>query len=135
MPSPDHSRLFRVLMASQSLYFLATGLWPLIHLKSFLVVTGPKDDIWLVETVGVLVTAIGACLAIAALRGSATPEVLVLAIGSAAGLALIDLIYTTRGRIAKTYLIDVAIEAALLVAWGIYLFARRASDRERSSDH
>jgi hypothetical protein len=129
MISLPPTRLFRTVIACQAIYFLVTGIWPLVHLSSFLAVTGPKEDIWLVETVGVLVIAIGACLAIAALRGSATSEVVVLAIGSSASLALIDLIYTTRGRIAKTYLIDVVIEAALLISWGVYLFRCRTSNR------
>ena len=131
MTSLHTTRLFRTVMACQAIYFLVTGIWPLVHLPSFVAITGQKEDIWLVETVGVLVIAIGACLAIAAFRRSATPEVIVLAIGSSVGLTLIDLIYTTRGRIAKTYLIDVVIEAALLIAWGIYLYTQRASNRPK----
>jgi hypothetical protein len=42
----------------QAVYFLITGIWPLLHIESFMKVTGPKRDLWLVKTVGVLVTAI-----------------------------------------------------------------------------
>ena len=39
--------------------------------------------------------------------------------GSAAGLALIDVIFVARRRISPIYLADAAAETALLVAWGI----------------
>jgi hypothetical protein len=39
----------------QGLYFLMTGLWPLVSIGTFQHVTGPKIDLWLVNTVGVLV--------------------------------------------------------------------------------
>ena len=120
----NKSRLRRVLLAIQSAYFLLTGLWPLIHIDSFLAVTGPKVDIWLVETVGVLVTAIGAALALAALRNNASAEILTMALGSAAGLATIEVIYVVRGRISAIYLLDVMVEALLLASW-MFLAARR----------
>ena len=41
--------------AAQSAYYLIIGLWPLVHLRSFAAVTGPKPE-------GYLVKAVGACL-------------------------------------------------------------------------
>ncbi|SHL25073.1 hypothetical protein SAMN05444407_10372 [Chryseobacterium contaminans] len=38
----------------QLLYYFATSLWPLVHIKSFLIITGDKTDIWLVKTVSIL---------------------------------------------------------------------------------
>ena len=40
----------------QGLYFLVSGVWPIIHIASFLKITGPKTDLWLVKTVGVLLS-------------------------------------------------------------------------------
>ena len=40
------------------------------------------------------------------------------AIGSAVGLALVDLVFVARRRIAPVYLADAAAETALLFAWG-----------------
>jgi len=40
-------------------YFLLTGIWPLLSMRTFEAVTGPKVDRWLVKTVGVLVAVIG----------------------------------------------------------------------------
>src|SRR5687768_15295175 len=42
----------------QTIYFLITAIWPLADIESFMKVTGPKTDIWLVKTVAVLLLAI-----------------------------------------------------------------------------
>ena len=52
----------RLLAGIQGLYYLITGIWPLVHMESFLAVTGPKTDLWLVQTVGALIAVIGAML-------------------------------------------------------------------------
>jgi hypothetical protein len=36
---------------------------------------------------------------------------------SAAGLGAIDVIFSLRGRIAKTYLLDATVEALILAGW------------------
>jgi hypothetical protein len=43
----------------------------------------------------------------------------VLAVGSALGLAGIDLVYALGGRISPIYLLDAAAEIVLAVLWGI----------------
>src|SRR3712207_8811708 len=47
----------------------------LFRSRSFQAVTGPKTDLWLVKTVGVLVIAIGSVLCSAGLRRQAAPEI------------------------------------------------------------
>jgi len=47
------------LPVAQGVYFLLTGIWPLLSMRTFEAVTGPKVDRWLVKTVGVLVAVIG----------------------------------------------------------------------------
>ena len=101
----------------QGVYFLATGIWPLLHRRSFERVTGPKVDFWLAQTVGVLVAAIGGSLLLARRRGRITPEIQALAVASAAGLAVSESIFAARGRISKIYLVDALVEAALVAAW------------------
>src|SRR3954465_6721217 len=105
------------LAIGQGVYFAATGIWPIVDMRSFEAVTGPKVDKWLVRTVGVLVAAIGGALISAGARRAVTPEIAGLAIGSAAGLGLIDAIYSTKGRISKIYLADAAAEMVLVTAW------------------
>ena len=103
----------------QGLFYVATGVWPLIDIVSFQVVTGPKTDLWLVRTVGVLVTVIGAVLITASRTRRVTPEIVMLAVGSALGLAGIDLRYALAGRISAVYLADAAVEIALSLLWWI----------------
>lgn len=67
----------------QGQFYLATGLWPLLHRKSFEVVTGLKKDWWLVQTLGVLMTVIGTSLIAATQKSHAEPDTIMLAAGSA----------------------------------------------------
>jgi hypothetical protein len=99
-------------------------------MRSFEAVTGPKTDRWLVNTVGILVSAIGVTLLLAARRRRVAPEPVVLAAGSAAGLAAIDTVYAARGRISKVYLLDAVLELILVGAW-MFTARRRARDRLR----
>ena len=108
----------RQVAAVQAAFYLSTGVWPLVHRRSFERVTGPKSDFWLAQTVGVTVAAIGAGLAQAAAGGrDISPELRTIACASAAGLALIDLIFVARRRISPAYLLDAAAEAGLIAAW------------------
>jgi hypothetical protein len=87
--------------AVQAFFYIATGIWPLMSMSTFLLVTGseskPESSLWLVKTVGVLVAVIGAALALAVIRRCFTPEIVLLAVGSALGLVAIDVIYVTKG--------------------------------------
>jgi len=103
----------------QGLFYLLTGLWPLVDIVSFQIVTGPKVDLWLVKTVGVLVTVIGAVLLSAWRSRRFSPEVVLLAVGSALGLAGIDLVYALSGTISAVYLADAVAEVALAALWVI----------------
>ncbi len=107
----------RVLALGQGLFYTATGVWPLLSRRSFEAVTGPKTDWWLVQTVGVLVAAIGGTLTSAGLGGQPGPDLRRLAAASALGLAAIDVVHATRGRISKVYLLDAAGELAIAAAW------------------
>ncbi|MBT2566969.1 hypothetical protein J7I84_10780 [Arthrobacter sp. ISL-85] len=103
---------------------LATGLWPLLHMRSFETVSGPKTDKWLVRTVAGLLITIGAEQIRAAPGvggGSAAKR---LGIGTAATLAAIDIIYATQGRISKVYLLDGIIEILFIRGWLRYVGPR-----------
>ena len=108
----------------QAVYYLATGVWPLLHRRSFEQLTGKKTDFWLAQTVGVTVMSIGAALAQAhaSSRRRPPPELRTVACASAAGLALIDVVFVARRQISAVYLLDAAAELALLGAWS---FAER----------
>lgn len=100
----------------QGSFYLATGLWPLFHRRSFEAVTGPKTDWWLVETVGILVSAIGSSLLLAHRSESQLPSK-VLGLGAAAGLAFLEMKQVAERRISPVYLVDAAVELGLCGAW------------------
>jgi hypothetical protein len=106
----------RKALALQGAYYLATGAAPFVSRRAFEAVTGPKREWWLVETVGAVVTSVGAGLLSGAARDRVTPELRSIAAGCAAGLAAIDVVYVARRRIAPSYLADAAIELALIGA-------------------
>jgi hypothetical protein len=116
----DSDDLNRVLLA-QGGYYVATGVLPFVSRQAFEAVTGPKAEWWLVQTVGGLVTAVGAGLLSGALRRRASPELVGVAIGSAATLAGIDIVYVAKGRIAPTYLVDAVAQLGLLAGIAVSL--------------
>jgi hypothetical protein len=101
----------------QGAFYVATGIWALVDLDSFMAVTGPKTDHWLVKTVGVLVTVIGAVLLLAWRTRRLTREIVLLAAGSALALAAIDVTYVSNGTISPIYLLDAVAEVGLAGAW------------------
>ncbi len=113
------SRFLSGIALVQGVFYLATGVWPLLDIDSFQIVTGPKVDLWLVRTVGVLVGVIGTVLLLAARRRRITAEIAILAVGSALGLAGIDLVYALSRRISSIYLADAVVELGLAVLWGL----------------
>jgi hypothetical protein len=114
----------------QGSFDVVTGLWPIVHLRSFEAVTGPKLEGWLVKTVGALITVIGGTLLMAGLRRRVTPEVRLLGAGSAAAFTAVDVIYTAKRRISRIYLLDAVAELALLAGWTV-AEARSPQHRER----
>lgn len=113
------------LATAQGGYFLATGVWPIVSLRSFEAITGPKEAPWLVKTFGALVGSIGAVMLGAGRAGRVSRELEQLAVGSALALAVMDTVYVLKRRISPVYLADAAVELALAAAWW------RAADRRR----
>jgi hypothetical protein len=123
------SALERRLAMGHGTFNLLSGIWPLVGLRSFERVFGPKTDRWLVQTVAGLLATIGWTQFAAAGKGDGGGAGLTgarrLGLGTAATLLAIDLVYVPRRRIRATYLIDAACEVAWLLAW------RRASRTAR----
>ena len=101
----------------QAAYYLVSGIWPLVGIESFQKVSGRKTDLWLVKTVGVIVTVIGAVIGSAGVRKRITPEIAGLAIGSASGLATIEVVYAGKRRISRIYLLDTLLSVVMITAW------------------
>src|SRR5439155_1261135 len=94
--------------AVQGVFYLATGVWPLVHIESFVAVTGPKTDLWLVYTVGALIAVVGLVFLTAARAGRVTRDIALLGVGCAAALTAIDVIFVTRQVIDQIYFADAA---------------------------
>ncbi len=121
----------RAVIAAQGGYYAVTGVAPFVSRRAFEAVTGPKADWWLVETVGAVVTPVGAGLLAAAARRRVTPEIVGIAAGCAAGLAAIDVFYAANARISRMYFVDAAVQAAALAA--LALAARAQQPVQRSA--
>lgn len=112
----------------QMFYFLLTAIWPFIHLDSFLKITGPKTDIWLVKTVSLLILPyVFLILYVLKIRRSAL--VMLVIILCSAGLAGIDLYYYIHDMIRWTYMIDFILEVTFIVYW---IFIIRSVSQKRS---
>jgi hypothetical protein len=112
----------------QGVYYTAFGIWPIISIETFQAVTGQKTDHlstgleadhWLVNTVALLLVAIGVTLLLAGWRRHVCAEIIVLGVTAALALAAIDVIYAARGTISTIYLADAVIEGALILAWAV----------------
>lgn len=95
---------------------MAAGLWPLLHLRSFEAVFGPKRDRWLEATVAGLLLSAGYAQWRAATDAD-WPHARRIGVATAATLLAVDVVNVPRGRIRWTYLLDAAEEVALIEAW------------------
>jgi hypothetical protein len=99
------------------LFNVAGGVWPIIHIRSFEAVLGPKVDRWLVYTVAGLMVSTGTAQLAATAEEESLRQARRVGIGCAATLAVIDLIYVPRRRISPMYLFDALAESGWLIAW------------------
>lgn len=97
---------------------LTSGLWPLVSIRSLQAVTGPKEDLWLVKTVGCLLTVIGLRTILATRSGNTEARKSgQVAVGVSGSLAYISFFYALRGRISKVYLLDTVIQTTWTLLW------------------
>ncbi len=115
--SEPAASLWRTTGAVQATVYILTGVWPWLSMRTFLKVTGPKEDLWLVKTVGALVTVVGVVLGLAVRRRRVTPEIALLGAGSAGALAGVDALFVAQGRIPPVYLLDMVGELVLVAGW------------------
>ncbi len=117
--APQDSNSLPAVALAQAALYVGTGVWPLLSMRTFEKVTGPKTDRWLVKTVGVLVAVIGGVLAMVSRRRKMPAEILLLAVGSALGLTAIDCVYVAKKRISPVYLLDAVAEVVLAALWAV----------------
>jgi hypothetical protein len=105
----------------QGAYFLVTGAWAIAHIDSFQKITGRKTDLWLVKTVGVLLIVIGSGLILAGMKQQCGPGLILIGMGSAAGLIAIELVYVFKRVISPIYWADAMVEAGFIIGWAVCL--------------
>jgi hypothetical protein len=110
---------------AQGAYYLTTGVWPLVHRRSFEAISGRKHDFWLAQTVGAITAAIGLSLVLAGRRKHVSAETTVLAVGTATGFAGIDITYGLKRRISAVYLVDGFLQLVIIAAHAQQTTARR----------
>jgi hypothetical protein len=118
--------IISLILYLQGAVYFGTGIWPLVSERTFEKVTGPKKDFWLVKTVGLIVGVLGVVMLMAGYRQKAPPEVSLMAVGTAASLTAVDIVYVAKKRISPVYLLDALFEMGLLALW---TFALRQTNR------
>ncbi len=106
----------------QGIYYFVSGIWPLLHMGSFMKITGPKTDQWLVKTVGILIAVIAVSLLFDAFGNAIRYSTFLLAFGNALGLTLIEIVYVAKKVISPVYLLDAVAEVILMLLWIYYMF-------------
>lgn len=101
----------------QGSYTLLTTLWAVTDIRSFMQVTGPKTDIWLVKTVAVVLIPVGLCFLLADRVKKDHWLVIMIGITSSLGLAIIDFYYTASKTISRVYALDGALQVIFLLSW------------------
>ena len=114
-------KLFVLTLWSQGSYMLLTALWALIDIKSFVQVTGPKTDIWLVKTVSVLLIPISVCFFLNAMVRTHPLPVILMGISASFGLSFIDFYYTANDTIKWVYTLDGILELVFGIIWTYFL--------------
>ncbi len=109
----------RIVALAMGVFWFVSGIWPIVHLRSFEAITGPKVDKWLVRTVGALITAVGAGLLQSSGKDDVPAEVETIAVASAVSLATVDVIYVAKRRIRPVYLLDAIAELGFVALWRI----------------
>lgn len=114
----------------QAVYYLVTGLWPLIHLKSFFEVTGPKTDVWLVQMVGVLIFSYSILFFYMAFTRRLLQVHAVVGSLIAFGIGCIELYHYLQGTLRGIYYVDFIIEVCFFMYWIFYLIYHHRQFRE-----
>ena len=118
-------RLFKWLIRIQATYIFITAVWPLVDIESFMEVTGPKRDVWLVKTVGALLIPVACTMYCYLFIGSDHRPAIVLATLTSVAFIAIDFYYALNDVISNVYLLDGVIELIFLIGWLYLAFGRK----------
>src|SRR5215212_8853193 len=117
------SKLYKLTLWIQGIYTFLTAVWPIVHIESFMEVSGYKTDVWLVKTVSILLLAISVCFLLATISRQINIPVSVLALFVAIGMAYVDFYYALNDTIWNIYMADGVVEI-LFVASCIFILIK-----------
>jgi hypothetical protein len=116
-------RLFRSILLVQATYTFITAVWPIVHIQSFMDVSGYKRDVWLVKTVAAILIPVALCLMTYRYIHTDRRPALVLGGLLAFAFIIIDFYYSLTDVIADVYMVDGFVQIAFLSCW-IYVAVR-----------
>lgn len=125
MAQQAHQKGLGYVFLIQGIYFVITGIWPLLGMASFIDATGPKQDTWLVEMVGLLSASVGLTFIVSSLKARHLPILLGYAV--ATSFTIMDIIYVAGGAIDRIYLLDAAIQLAFVTAMTVFIVKNRTT--------
>ncbi len=125
MANRAQNKALATIFLFQGAYFVVTGIWPVLNMASFITATGPKQDTWLVEMVGLLSASIGLTYLVASLRKQRLP--LVLGYATSVSFLVMDITYVASQVINRIYLLDAAIQCLFLTALTFFLIKDRSA--------
>jgi hypothetical protein len=117
-------KFIRILAVAQVVYIAVTALWPLVDIKSFMEITGPKTDVWLVKTVAALLLPISLTMSTLLYTARDQRSLFVLGASTAAAFLVVDLYYSLNDVISDIYLLDAVIEFFFLIGWAVVVFRK-----------
>lgn len=102
----------------QGIYFFITLVWPVIDIESFMKVTGPKTDVWLVKTVSVLLLPYSIiCLWAGFNFKRISKLIIVTMVLTCLGLAFVEFYYYFNGTIKWVYAADAVLQLMFSIWW------------------
>ena len=129
--SGEGDKFFRMLVWTHATYILLTAIWPLIDIESFMEVTGPKRDAWLVKTVGALLIPVAASLYTYLILETDPMPAIVLGLLTALAFVTIDFYYALNDVIPDIYLADGAAQVIFSIAWIYVGFSKKYQNGKR----
>ena len=122
-------KLFKPLIIIQASYTLITAIWPIIHIQSFMEVTGYKTDVWLVKTVGALLIPISSSLLMHLFVITDRRPAIVLGSFSCVAFIVIDFYYASNDVISDIYMLDGVVQILLLLGWMYILMSLQVKSK------
>jgi hypothetical protein len=116
----ERTRYYAIIMyLVQGIYLLAAALWPLLHLDSFLSVTGIESDSWLLRISGVYVLSVSVCLLTGYFLSKYSWPATIMAVITAFGTLYMDVYYYyLRDQLPLTvYFFDFVVQLIFVICW------------------